>query len=131
MVEAQQLMRGFTKTPFGVSAYCAAVMSKGPHTVVVTDGATGVHVAHENTLYFYPALPVKVVSSVGAGDAFGSTFVALHAHGKSVEDALIGGIINASHVISHVGSQTGLMTLADLEKELAHVDHTLLQKTLL
>lgn len=127
MVEAQQLMRGFTQAPFSVPAYCKAIMAQGPHTVVVTDGANGVYVAHEDRIYFYPSVPIKVVSSVGAGDAFGSTFVALRAHGKSVEDALIGGIINASQVISQVGSQTGLMTLADLEKQLLTADRMLLQ----
>ncbi|MFI5333016.1 MAG: carbohydrate kinase family protein [Candidatus Babeliales bacterium] len=126
-VEAQQFMRGFTQATFSVSAYCNAIVAQGPHTVVVTDGAHGVYVAHENTLYFYPSLLVKVVSSVGAGDAFGSTFVALRVDGKSIEDALIGGIINASSVISDVGSQTGLMTLTEIEKRLSSADRTLLQ----
>jgi sugar/nucleoside kinase (ribokinase family) len=118
----------YKQKSFSLRTYFKAIVAQGPHTVVVTDGANGVYVAHENSIYFYPSSPIKVISSVGAGDAFGSTFVALRAQGKSVEDALMGGIINASSVISSVGSQTGLLSLADLEKRLMSADRGLLQK---
>lgn len=127
-VEAQQFMDALAPTPFTIPNYVAAILARGPRIVVVTDGAQGVYVAHEHTLYFYPALPIHVVSSVGAGDAFGSTFVGMRAHGASVEDALIAGMLNASSVLASIGAQSGLMTLADIKKQLAHADRSLLQK---
>lgn len=121
----------YKQKSFSLRNYFKSILSQGPKIAVVTDGAQGVYVAHKDTIYFYPSLPVQVVSSIGAGDAFGSTFTAMLLHGKSIEDALIAGIIQASNVISSVGTQTGLAKLTDLQKQLAQADKTLLQKHVL
>ncbi len=102
--------------------------TQGIATIVVTNGAEGVYVSHEKKRYFHPSIaPQKIVSTVGAGDAFGSTFVAFLAQQKSLEDAIRAGIINSSSVIEHIGAQTGLLTAEIVYQRMANLDKKLLQ----
>lgn len=101
---------------FTINDYFKAIMDKGPSVVVVTNGAEGVYVANKEFIYFHPSIkPERIINTLGAGDSFGSTFVACLSMGKSIEDSLILGILNASCVISHEGAKTGLLTLKELE----------------
>lgn len=113
---------------FSFQQYFRQVLSRGPKIVVVTDGAQGVYVATKDTIYFYPSLPSKVISTIGAGDAFGSCFVASLAQGKTIEQALVAGSLNSHSVIEHVGTQTGLLTQKNLEEMLKKANMNLLQK---
>ena len=112
---------------FSFEQYFKEVLKRGPQIAVVTNGAEGVYVAHKNKIYFYPSLPAKVISTVGAGDAFGSCFVASLMHGKSIEQALIAGVLNSCSVIEHMGTQTGLLTQQKLEEKLKQINIALLQ----
>ena len=112
---------------FILAHYIKEVLSRGPRLVVVTNGAEGVYVGTHDTIYFHPSLPTKVVSTLGAGDAFGSCFVAQIINGKSIEDALRSGIINSISVIEYLDTQTGLLDASELEKRLKKVDPSLLQ----
>lgn len=113
---------------FSFPQYFREVLSRGPKIVVVTDGAQGVYVATKDTIYFHPSLPSKVVSTIGAGDAFGSCFVATIIQGKTIEQALAAGSLNSRSVIEHVGTQTGLLTQPQLQDLLKDVNMTLIQK---
>ena len=119
---------GSATTCFTLVQFFKAVHTCGPTTIVVTNGAEGVYASDGSTLYFHPSIPITMVSSVGAGDAFGSCFVAQRMHGTSIEDALRAGIINSSSVIKHVGAQTGLLTQEQLEQHCKHLDKSLLKK---
>jgi sugar/nucleoside kinase (ribokinase family) len=110
-----------------MSDYFREVLSRGPTIVVVTNGAEGVYVATASTVYFYPSRATHVVSTLGAGDAFGSCFVACLLQGDSIERALVAGTINSSAVIEHVGTQVGLLTQQDLEERLQKADMSLVQ----
>jgi fructose-1-phosphate kinase PfkB-like protein len=94
--------------------YFTYILKSGPRIAVVTNGAEGVYVATQNTLHFHPSLPAKVVSTLGAGDAFASCFVAMLAQQKSIEESLVCGIINSSSVINFLGAKTGLLTQQEL-----------------
>lgn len=113
---------------FMLPLYFREILSRGPQIVVVTNGAEGVYAATENSLYFYPSPGGKVISTVGAGDSFGSAFVAWLLHGKSIEEALVAGTLNSSSVLRHIGTQTGLLTQNELEQQLKKADYQLLQK---
>jgi len=113
---------------FSFPQYFHEILSRGPKIVVVTNGAEGVYVATKDTIYFYPSLPCAIVSTMGAGDAFGSTFVATLLEGKPLEHALVAGIINSCSVIQHLGTQTGLLSKKELESLLGKADMGLLQK---
>jgi len=73
---------------FSIRNFFKAALAMGPKIVVITNGANGVYVATDKTMYFHPSLKVNVVSAVGAGDAFGSCFVASLLQGSTIQDAL-------------------------------------------
>ncbi len=119
------------RTPLGPNTTCFTlpqffneVLSHGPQIVVVTDGAEGVYVATNKKIYFHPSLKTTIVSTIGAGDAFGSCFVAQLAQGKSIEDALRCGIINSTSVIEYLDTQTGLLNINELEKRLKQLNQS-------
>lgn len=114
---------------FNLSLFCKTVMDLGPSIVVVTDGAHGVSVAHENTLYFHPSIPTSVASTLGAGDAFGSCFTASITAGNDIPTALRHGLINSSSVISTLDAKSGLLTRKQLESRLQQLPVDDLQVT--
>ncbi len=113
---------------FDINYYMKTVLECGPKVVVVTDGARGVYLAHDNEILFHKAIPVDVVSTVGAGDAFGSCFVAQCMRGETIETALRAGIINSASVVSCLSAQEGLLSAHDLEQKLNQLDHTFLSR---
>ncbi|MCK4517150.1 carbohydrate kinase family protein [Candidatus Babeliales bacterium] len=101
---------------FSIKRFLQQVLKMGPKVVVVTDGVNGVHVASEKQMLFRPSLQVDVVDTLGAGDSFGSCFVALLLRGESLEEALAKGIVNAASVIGKMGAKPGLLTASELEE---------------
>jgi len=101
---------------FSLHNYFHLVLQRGPKIVVVTNGKEGVYVATNNTIYFHPSIKTKEVSTLGAGDSFGSCFVASFLMGKNIKESIINGIINSSSVISYLDAKTGLLTRQELEK---------------
>lgn len=92
------------------------VGAKGPRIIIVTNGSEGAYVGDvsSRTIYFHPSFPATVVNTIGAGDAFGATFVARMVQGFSVESALRDGVINSASVVSYEDAKTGLLTAAML-----------------
>lgn len=112
---------------FSLPLYFREIFSRGPSIVVVTNGAEGVYAAHDTTIYFYPSPQIKVISTVGAGDSFGSAFIASLMQGKKIEESLIAGTLNSSSVLGHIGTQVGLLTQKKMEEQLLSADYNLLQ----
>jgi len=102
-------------TPYRLQELCATLLNYGPSIVVITNGAEGVYVATNNSLLFHPSLPTKIVNTLGAGDAFGSCFVASIMHNKNIKDAMLCGLLNAQSVIEHLDAKSGLLTAHELE----------------
>jgi sugar/nucleoside kinase (ribokinase family) len=112
---------------FSLAGFFKAVLKFGPKVVVVTNGINGVYVAKDDmTVYFHPSIKVEVTSTVGAGDAFGSCFVASLLHGQSIQDALRNGIINSASVLQHIGAKAGLLTQEQLAKKVCGVSKDLI-----
>jgi len=103
------------------------ILEQGVGTIVVTNGSDGVYVAHKNTIYYHPAPQVNVVSTIGAGDAFGSTFVAYLGQNKPIEEAIRAGITQSGFVLQHLDAKTGLLTIHDLEPQIMKLNKQLLQ----
>ena len=53
---------------------------------------------------------VKVKDTTGAGDAFGSGFLARFASGHSFEESLIFASANSTSVITELGAKKGILT---------------------
>jgi sugar/nucleoside kinase (ribokinase family) len=86
------------------------------HYIVVTDGPNGVYVSDSDKIYKAPSYKkVKVVDRTGAGDAFGSGFIAALAQGKNVADAVTLGSANATSVVQHYGGKAGILKAQKLK----------------
>ena len=77
------------------------IVSDGPNGVVATDGATIVRAG------MYEDVPV--VDRTGAGDAFGSGFLARWALGDSLADSVVFASANATSVVRHIGAKQGIL----------------------
>lgn len=79
--------------------------------VIITDGSQGAIASDGKEIYragLYEDVPIK--DSTGAGDAFGSGFLAAYADGQSFKDSLIFASANSTSVVQHVGSKDGILT---------------------
>ena len=88
--------------------------------VIITDGAKGAYAYDGDKFYYAPIFPTKRVSSLGAGDAFASTFCASIIKGKDILTALEFAAINSGHVVTCYNAQDGLLKydkLVELSQE--------------
>lgn len=92
-----------------------ALSALGPKISVITDGGNGSYVYDGVKFWHCGVLPVDAYERTGAGDAFGSGFLAAIIKGKTVEEALIWGTVNSASVIGYVGSQKGLLYEKDID----------------
>jgi ribokinase len=72
------------------------LLESGPQHVMLTRGEKGVLWASPGELRTVPALPVKVVDTVGAGDAFNAGLAVGLSEGKTVLEAIVLGVTAAS-----------------------------------
>jgi ribokinase len=88
----------------------------GPKVNVITAGRDGGKVCAEGKRLFYKgSTRVKRVSSLGAGDAFGSGFVAALIYDKSLEGAIEWARRNAESVLGYLSAKKGLLRLSELQ----------------
>lgn len=88
--------------------------------VVITDGGNGAWAYDGKKYYFCPVFDGPVVSTLGAGDAFASTFCgALGITKLNIGKALMYASVNSAGVVSQFGATQGLMTLDEIETKLA------------
>ena len=99
----------FLNSIFRLKDFFKITLDLGPKIIVVTDGANGVYAATKEKIYHCDALNIKnVVNTLGAGDAFSSTFCANVYKGRSIEKAMKYALINSSNVIQYPDAKTGL-----------------------
>ena len=80
-------------------------------TVIITDGSMGgIATDGEKTYRFGIYEDLKVKDTTGAGDAFGSGFLASFAAGKSFKDSLIFASANSTSVVSMLGAKNGILS---------------------
>jgi ribokinase len=77
------------------------VLSDGPNGVWATDGKKLIKAGMYED--------VKVISRLGAGDAFGSGFVTMHAQGKNLDESVTFASANATSVVQHIGATIGIL----------------------
>jgi sugar/nucleoside kinase (ribokinase family) len=76
---------------------------------LVTDGINGATVYRDGWSAHAATTGVKSVSKTGAGDAFGSGFVAGLINKEDLKDALRVGMVNAESVITKYGAKSGII----------------------
>ncbi len=137
MVSLMQMEESFTapltgllmQEMFSLKGYFEKVLSLGPKIVVVTNGREGVYVATKDYVFFHPVKEVSVVNTLGAGDAFGSSFVGCYYSGDKIEDAIRAGIVNSASVIGYSDAKSGLLNRETLMEEVRKIDMTALTQT--
>jgi len=93
-----------------------ALSKLGPKICVITDGSKGsfVYDSVNGKFLSVGVLPVDAYERTGAGDSFGSGFLAALIHQKTLEEALIWGTCNSASVIGYTGSQKGLLKYEEM-----------------
>ena len=93
-----------------------ALKIKDYQVVVITDGSKGAYAYEGKNFYYCPIFPSEVISTLGAGDAFASTFcAALYRNTKDIGQALMYGSVNSSAVVSKFGATEGLLSFDEIE----------------
>ena len=113
----------FLNATFRLKDFFGICLDLGVRVIVVTDGANGVYAATKENIYHSESLSIKnVINTLGAGDAFSSTFCANIYKGKTIEEAIKYALINASHVIQHPDAKSGLQEMASLDEIKSRID---------
>ncbi len=87
--------------------------------IVITDGGRGAYAYDGKKYYYCPVFDGPVVSTLGAGDAFASTFcAALSKTKRDIGKSLMYASVNSAGVVSAFGATQGLMTFEEIEDKL-------------
>lgn len=87
--------------------------------ILITDGKNGAIAFDHKNFYKVGVFPAKPVTTLGAGDAFSSTFVAgLIKTDGDIEKSLKYAAINSASVIEQIGAQVGFKNFDDIEKSI-------------
>ena len=107
----------------------ARLRELGPRYVVVTDGRDGAFLSCPEGILYCAAAETKVAGTAGAGDAFSATLTAFLAMGRPAPDALRAAAINSASVVNHVDTQTGLLSLKEIDNRLGEANASLEVRT--
>lgn len=94
-----------TKT-FEPKAVAKHFLDIGATEVCVTMGEEGSYVANHSEAHSIGILPIKVVDTTGAGDAFWSGYLTAFLDGKSLKERALAGRKMASIKLQHLGQMT-------------------------
>ncbi|MDP2684916.1 MAG: PfkB family carbohydrate kinase, partial [bacterium] len=87
--------------------------------IIITDGINAVHLGVNNELMYVIIKPVKSVDMTGAGDAFGSGFLAGYIRSKeNLNSAINLAIKNSASVVTKIGAKYGLLKKTKLSNKL-------------
>lgn len=112
--EAERLT-GFEAKDNVTKELLMALSGLGPKTSVITDGSNGAYVFDGHQFLHCGIMPMDAYERTGAGDAFGSGFLAAVIKKKTMEEALIWGTVNSASVIGYTGAQKGLLKEVDMD----------------
>ncbi len=115
--EAREILEINESVAIEVKDLLSKLLMLGPKRVVITDGAHGSYATDGQNNLKIGIIPVEVVEKTGAGDAYTSGLLSALVRGQTLAEAMVWGTINATFEIQHVGTQIGILKLADLEKE--------------
>lgn len=82
--------------------------------IAVTNGRLGAKILSPSETYYSPIINTNPVDETGAGDAFGSAFVAALIYNHSLPDCLEWGIKNSASVVSALGAKNGILKYSQI-----------------
>ncbi len=86
---------------------------------VIKDGPDGAHAICNAETFYAPAIPVKVIDTTGAGDAFGAGFLKAWLDGRPIAECLRWGNLCGGLSTTARGGAAAVPSLAEVEKWLA------------
>ena len=87
--------------------------------IVITGGNLGAYAFDGRAFYMCPNFPATVVSTLGAGDAFASTFcAAFERNNCDIGKSLMYGSVNSASVVSNFGANEGFLTFEQIEQKI-------------
>lgn len=96
-----------------------ALRKENNSIILITDGKNGATCFDGNKFYKAPEFPAKVRSTLGAGDAFASTFVAsIEKFNRNIEKAIKYASVNSASCVEVFGAQEGLIPFEKIEEKL-------------
>ena len=113
--------------PVSLHGFINTIHTLGPKYIVITDGANGAYLGLDNTVLYRPCIPCDVETTIGVGDAFNATFATAIVTRQSALNALNMAAVNAASVASTLDTQSGLMSLENIQKELITMDVSAIQ----
>ena len=128
LLEALRLVRLSSRAD--IKDVCRAVHALGPETVCITNGEKGAYVSNRSKIWYARVVCDEVCreDATGAGDAFGSGFLAffLDDNESISEDdihqkCLKAAMLNSGSVVAKVGAKGGLLDRAKIEEDLGTV----------
>lgn len=106
-----EILTGITITDIASAQQAAvALKDKGVQTVIITLGAEGALVYHQNEFIKVETTPVVAVDTTAAGDVFNGALAVALADGKSVEDAAKYACKAAAISVTRMGAQSSAPT---------------------
>ncbi len=114
--EARALCGSDSKKVNEIDILLETIYSWGPKIVSITCGHRGAYVYDGKEVIHEKILKVKSINTTGAGDAFGSSFVAGLILNYDIKKSLRLAMIRSCNVITKVGAQIGLLRKKQLTK---------------
>lgn len=100
--------------PEDESAAAGELKASGVNQLVIKRGASGATVWHEGKAHHVAAIPVAVLDTIGAGDAFTAGYLSGVLDGLRPEEALHRGAVTSAFAVAAVGDWEGLPTRDEL-----------------
>ena len=120
-VEALQLAQNFGIAGSDPKVVALEIAKRDNLTCIITLEARGSVAARGNDLYSVATLPIEVVDTTGAGDAFCGIFAACLQMGYDWLKALRHASVGASLSCLGLGAQDGIPFMEDIEKNLEKI----------
>lgn len=105
----QQEAEDLTGLSFDDSNFWPKLKSLKSHIIAITRGRLGAHISTSTQTLFSPIITTSIVDETGAGDAFGSTFVAGLIKDQNLNTCLNMALKNSASVVSQLGAKPGLL----------------------
>ncbi|MEM9449886.1 MAG: ribokinase [Cyanobacteria bacterium P01_E01_bin.6] len=113
-VEASQLAGFPVETLADAHRAAELIQKKGPETVIVTLGDQGSLCVTSQGVIHMPCMPVEVVDTVAAGDAFNGGLATALVEGKSLRNSLRWATAVAAVAVSRKGAQSAMPKRSEL-----------------